>query len=433
VYLNRLEKEQREAFIAMLAECILQKVRKMELQHKINATENCDGSFEVYYDIDDSFKIVEEFAKLTTKHNEVARIGRQELRQVKRTKPGMKFSVRALIMLLLTSWVTSTNAAFWELSSPPGELSLLDVGSAVAIGVGVTALATGAALPMAAVALPLAATKVAALTAAGATAAVFGTEAVVCGLTAHRVGSAIRIADHARGKYTLSDDDLKKEALGIVIPGAGVGLRAFEGLQENNPGLKAAINTASAAAKIPAMLTRKGPQLEPEAGISAVDAPYGRFGTTTTTTTNNFGRERGSPLEGPQNFYTYTQTMAAEKLGELKENPYIQRGIEIATSTKEGPSARNKPTLGVNLSSYGISGNTQRALESEIIRAPLTGQAALLVQEAAPSIKEYIEPSSFMRNLQAQASQVQALSKRLGINVGTAAPPMFALPKPRKG
>ena len=197
-YLQELDEEQKKKYFKVIAEIGLSIARRLEKEGKVTPLESCDGSFDTYYNNEDSLKITNELFKLITRSQEAHNAVIKEFRQVKRNEPGMKFTLKVLLLFLVTSLIQTTDAKWNELSSPPEELSAYDTSSAALIGLGIGEIGLGFIFP------PL---------------AVLGTHTITCGLVARGVGSAQRLYDHSTGVHPLSRGDVITESMGVILPG----------------------------------------------------------------------------------------------------------------------------------------------------------------------------------------------------------------------
>ncbi len=201
-YIQELSRKKQLEYIELVAKFTLYISRKLEREGKIKSVETCDGSFETYYTANDSWEIIQELIKKMTRQQEVARLAEREFRQVRRTQPRMRFSLKALLLVLLTTWTTTADAKWNEFSSPPGEISAWDASSAAMIGTGIITIAGSSIFP------PLSAV---------------GVNMITCGLYTRQAGSAHRLLNAATGKHPMKTPDVVTEAFGVLVP-AGAGL-----------------------------------------------------------------------------------------------------------------------------------------------------------------------------------------------------------------
>ena len=201
-YIHELSRKKQLEYIELVAKFALYISRKLEREGKIKSVETCDGSYETYYTADDSWEITQELIKKMTRQQEVTRLAHREFRRVKRTQPGMRFSLKALLLVLLATWTTTADAKWNEFSSPPGEISAWDASSAAMIGTGILAIAGSPFFP------PLSAV---------------GVNVITCGLYIRQAGSAHRLLNAATGKHPMATADVVTEAFGVLAP-AGASL-----------------------------------------------------------------------------------------------------------------------------------------------------------------------------------------------------------------
>lgn len=200
-YIEDLDIKRREGYLTMLAGFALGLSRKMEEQGKIKPVGSCDGSFMTYYNTTDSFKLIEELSKLTSRSSEVQRVAKREFRQAGKTKNKL-FSLKVLLFLFTLSFTRQAEAKWYEISSPPGELSALDVSSAAALAGGMALMAGGA------------------LTGNPA-AFLLGTQVASCGHGLAVGASGVRLYNSATGKYPLSAVNEAAEVASAFAPGSG--------------------------------------------------------------------------------------------------------------------------------------------------------------------------------------------------------------------
>jgi hypothetical protein len=205
-YIQELSRKRQLEYIELVAKFALYISRKLEREGKIKSVETCDGSFETYYNADDSWEITQELIKKMTRQQEVTRLAEREFRQVRRTQPGMRFSLAVLILLLFTSWGRTADAKWNEFSSPPGEISAWDASSAAMIGTGIITIAGSSIFP------PLAGV---------------GVNMITCGLYTRQAGSAHRLLNAATGKHPMGTADVVTEAFGALVPAGASLSRAF--------------------------------------------------------------------------------------------------------------------------------------------------------------------------------------------------------------
>jgi len=204
-FFKRLDETQRREFISMLAKFTLLLSRNMELEGKINHVKSCDNSFETYYNLDDSFKIIKELSKQTSNENKIVQITRKEFNQTRRKNPNGKFSLLSILFIFLLAFLGQTDARWNEWSSPPGELSAWDMSSVGLVGAGlVTAITAPASIPAFALA---------------------SSGMIVCGLGAKSMGSVHRLYNHATGKHNLGSTSAVALEASSIVPGLGQGIR----------------------------------------------------------------------------------------------------------------------------------------------------------------------------------------------------------------
>lgn len=197
-FIEKLDKKQKLEYFNLIAKLALLLSRKLEREGKIKPVESCDGSFDTYYNNKDSWKITHDIFKMITTSREAENTVHREFRQVSRKQPGMKFSLKVLLLFILTTLLRTTDAKWNELSSAPGEISAYDSTSAGLIALGILEIGGGFIWP------PL---------------AVLGTHTITCGLYARGVGSVHRLYNHATGTHPLSTGDVITESIGVVVPG----------------------------------------------------------------------------------------------------------------------------------------------------------------------------------------------------------------------
>jgi hypothetical protein len=205
-YIQELSRKRQLEYIELVAKFALYISRKLEREGKIKSVETCDGSFETYYNVNDSWEITQELIKKMTRQQEVTRLAEREFRQVRRTQPKMSFTLAVLILLLFTSWGRTADAKWNEFSSPPGEISAWDASSAAMIGTGIITIAGSSIFP------PLSAV---------------GVNMITCGLYTRQAGSAHRLLNAATGKHPMGTADVVTEAFGALVPAGASLTRGF--------------------------------------------------------------------------------------------------------------------------------------------------------------------------------------------------------------
>jgi hypothetical protein len=202
-YIHQLNARERQEYLRLVAEFALYISRKLEREGKIKPVESCDGFFDTYYDANDSFKILQEISKHSTKERQINQYAKREFQSVRRSTPGIKFNLKAIFVFVLLTCAKQTDAKWNELHAPPDEISAPDT-----------------------IAATLATSGWAMISSGEPTLASIGTVLVVCGFGASAYGSGVRLYNDYTGTYPLKTGDKVAESLAL-LPGSGPLLRTI--------------------------------------------------------------------------------------------------------------------------------------------------------------------------------------------------------------